>query len=46
VSRPKRDESELVFGRFDPPIIRESAETYGVSLEFAPFRNGGPVTSG
>jgi hypothetical protein len=33
-------ESELVFGRFDPSVTRESAETYGVSQVFAPFRNG------
>jgi len=39
-------ESELAFGRFDPPAVRESAETYAVSLEFAPFRNGGAVTGG
>jgi hypothetical protein len=34
-------ESELVFGRFDPSIVRERAENYTVSREVAPFRNGG-----
>ena len=33
-------ESELVFGRFDPSVVREASETYAVSREFAPFRNG------
>ena len=33
-------ESELVFGRFDPSIVREADEIYAVSLEIAPFRNG------
>jgi hypothetical protein len=33
-------ESELVFGRFDPSVVREGAEIYAVSPEFAPFRNG------
>ncbi len=33
-------ESELVFGRFDPSIVREAPETYGVSREIEPFRNG------
>jgi hypothetical protein len=34
-------ESELVFGRFDPSVLREASEIYGVYREFAPFRNGG-----
>ena len=34
-------ESEHVFGRFDPSIVRDAPEIYGVSREFAPFRNGG-----
>jgi hypothetical protein len=34
-------ESELVFGRFDPSVVREGTEIYAVSREFAPFRNGG-----
>ena len=34
-------ESELVFGRFDPLVVREATENYAVSREFAPFRNGG-----
>jgi hypothetical protein len=38
-------ESEQVFGRFDPSIVRESVETYAVYQEIAPFRNGGTVTS-
>jgi hypothetical protein len=33
-------ESELVFGRFDPSVVREGTEIYAVSREFAPFRNG------
>ena len=33
-------ESELVFGRFDPSVVREGTEIYAVSPEFAPFRNG------
>ena len=33
-------ESELVFGRFDPSIVREGRENYAVSGEFEPFRNG------
>jgi hypothetical protein len=33
-------ESELVFGRFDPSIVREARENYSVSGEFEPFRNG------
>jgi hypothetical protein len=33
-------ESELVFGRFEPTVVRESAEIYAVSREFEPFRNG------
>ena len=33
-------ESELVFGRFDPSIVREAGEIYAVSLEIEPFRNG------
>jgi hypothetical protein len=32
--------AELVFGRFDPSIVREGTEIYAVSREFAPFRNG------
>jgi hypothetical protein len=36
-------ESELVFGRFDPSIVREAAEMYGVLREIAPFRNGDPA---
>lgn len=37
-------ESELVFGRFDPSIVREPAKIYAASLEIAPFRNGGHGT--
>jgi hypothetical protein len=33
-------ESELVFGRFDPLVVRESRENYSVSREIEPFRNG------
>jgi hypothetical protein len=33
-------ESELLFGRFDPSIVREAAEIYAVSREIEPFRNG------
>jgi 5-methylcytosine-specific restriction endonuclease McrA len=33
-------ESEQVFGRFDPAVAREAPETYAVSREFEPFRNG------
>jgi hypothetical protein len=33
-------ESELVFGSFDPSVVREAAEIYAVSREFSPFRNG------
>jgi hypothetical protein len=33
-------ESELVFGVFDPSIVRESREIYAVSRESEPFRNG------
>jgi hypothetical protein len=36
-------ESELVFGRFDPSIVREAREIYAVSREIEPFRNGDPV---
>jgi hypothetical protein len=36
-------ESALVFGRFDPSVVREPAEIYAVSREIAPFRNGGDV---
>ncbi len=36
-------ESELVFGRFDPSIVREAAEIYAVSREIEPFRNGAGV---
>jgi hypothetical protein len=39
-------ESELVFGRFDPSIVRERTEDYAVSREIAPFRNGGRATTG
>ena len=35
-------ESELVFGHFNPPVVREAREIYAVSPEFAPFQNGGP----
>jgi hypothetical protein len=38
-------ESELVFGRFDPSIVREALEVYGVSREIAPFRNGGSAAA-
>jgi hypothetical protein len=31
---------ELVFGRFDPSMVRERAENYAVSREIDPFRNG------
>jgi hypothetical protein len=34
-------ESELVFGRFDPSVVREPTENYAVSRQIAPFRNGG-----
>jgi len=34
-------ESELVFGRFDPSVVREEPEIYAVSRESSPFRNGG-----
>ncbi len=34
-------ESEQVFGRFDPSIVREAAEIYAVSRDIEPFRNGG-----
>ena len=37
-------ESELVFGPFDPSVVRERTEIYAVSREFAPFRNGGSAT--
>ena len=33
-------ESELVFGPFDPSIVRESRENYAISREIEPFRNG------
>jgi hypothetical protein len=33
-------ESELVFGRFEPSIVRERMEKYSVSREIAPFQNG------
>jgi len=33
-------ESELVFGRFDPSVLREPSEIYVVSRRFEPFRNG------
>jgi hypothetical protein len=38
-------ESELVFGRFDPSIVRERTENYAVSRVIAPFQNG-DATSG
>jgi len=38
-------ESELVFGRFDPSVVREAAEIYAVSREIAPFRNGGTAAT-
>ena len=31
-------------GRFDPSVVREGTETYAVSREFAPFRNGGAAS--
>jgi hypothetical protein len=34
-------ESELVFGRFDASIVRESGEKYGIPAEIASFRNDG-----
>jgi len=34
-------ESELVFGRFDPSVVRETPAIYAVSREIAPFQNGG-----
>jgi 5-methylcytosine-specific restriction endonuclease McrA len=34
-------ESELVFGRFDPSLVRETPEKYVTSREIAPFQNGG-----
>ena len=37
-------ESELVFGRFDPSIVREAPEVYGVSRQFEPFRNSASAT--
>ena len=37
-------ESELVFGRFDPSVVREAAEIYAVSREIEPFRNGSSAT--
>jgi hypothetical protein len=39
-------ESELVFGRFEPSIVRERAENYAVSREIAPFRNDGGAAAG
>lgn len=33
-------ESELVYGRFDPSIVREPRGIYAVSREIEPFRNG------
>jgi len=33
-------ESELIFGRFDPTVVRETPENYAVSKEIAPFRDG------
>jgi len=38
-------ESELVFGRFVPSVVRERAENYAVSREIEPFRNGGGATA-
>ena len=38
-------ESELVFGRGEPSIVRERAENYAVSREIEPFRNGGGATT-
>jgi hypothetical protein len=34
-------ESELVFGRFDPSVVREAPEIYAISPEIEPFRNDG-----
>jgi hypothetical protein len=39
-------ESELVFGRFDPSVVRERAENYAASREIEPFRNDGGATAG
>jgi hypothetical protein len=38
-------ESELVFGRFEPSVVRERPENYAVSREIEPFRNGGGATT-
>ena len=38
-------ESEQIFGRFDPPSVREAGERYAGSREFASFRNGGAAGS-
>jgi len=40
-------ESELVFGSFAPPVVREIRENYGVWPEFSPFQDGNhaPETS-
>jgi hypothetical protein len=37
-------ESELVFGRFDPSVVRETPENYAVSRAIEPFRNGGSAS--
>ena len=34
-------ESELAFGPFTPPVVREMRENYAVSRESVPFQNGG-----
>jgi hypothetical protein len=39
-------ESELVFGRFEPSVVRERAENYAVSREIEPFQNGEGATAG
>jgi hypothetical protein len=36
-------ESDLVFGRFDPSIVREAAGIYAVSRGIEPFRNDDPA---
>lgn len=38
-------ESELVFGPFDPALVRETPESYAVSRGIPPFRNGACPTS-
>jgi hypothetical protein len=37
-------ESVLVFGRFEPSILREPGENYAASREIAPFRNDGATS--